>query len=322
MSIIFSDVMIRKSPLVMHKRELIPRVPTYPYLTTLPENYHDFEAVVLYFIHSCGLRYLKPSNDPIFPATLEGSDSFWTDPASHAHSVGCRQSFEICGSDGECYNVADLDSWAPFSTGSNKSAAEVAVLNLLTIAMKRTDVVLELPNAPELLAERLHSNSLSLGLDDGHWRQEMRRRFNITLATVQGLVVDMIQGRHDDTMREFRVWPGPDTLRAACSSVKFQTVGWRNINLVELILFSTSLLILWISTIKYNDRIFLVWLFMSLTSPRFCRVYKVSKDVINAPFTAIAQTIKALLPRRTRLPPCQPNAQDLAQMRSFSQDTT
>ena len=195
-------------------------------------------------------------------------------------------------------------------------------MNLLSIALMRTDIVLELPNAPELLAERLHSNSLSLGLDDDHWRQELRRRFDVTLATAQALVVEMVRGRQGDSMGQYRRWPQPDTIREACSSVKFQTVGWRNINFVELILFSAFLVMLWISTIKYEDRILLVWFFTSLAGPRACRTYQVSRGVIKASSTAIMDFMRALLHRKLRATHCQSNAEELAQVGNTIRTTT
>ena len=295
----------------MNKLELIPRVPTHSFFNLPPEDHDVLEIVNLYFVHFCGLRYLEPSNDPIFPATLEDPDLYWIDPTPHPHFIGCRSSPEICGSDGECTKISDFASWEPFTAGLNRSTSEAAVLNFLTIVIKRAGNAMELPLLPELLADRLRSGRLSVGLDDGHWRQELRRRFTITLATMQTLVADMIQGTHDDSMGEHRLWPGPNTTRAACSSMKFQTVGWRNINLVEAILFLASLLILWVSTVKYDDRILLRWLFVAASRIRDCRNYNSTKDIINALTLAILKAWRAWLPRKLRCLPCRHKPEEL-----------
>ena len=304
----------------MDKRELIPRVPASLSFEMPPEEYRNIEEVNLYFIHSCGLQYLKSSNDPIFPANLEGSDLHWMDPSPHPHIIGYRHTYEICDSDTRCFDQGNYDLWDRFSHDSNRSASEAAVMNLLTIAMRRAHSVMQLPLVPELLAERLHTTNLSIGLRNGHWQQEMRRRFDMQMSTVQNLIIDMIQERHDDSMGEYRIWPGPDTVREACSGVKFQTVGWRNINLVEMVLFSTLLLVLWISTIKYDGRILLTWLFVSLIGPRASRAYKSTMKRIDVPITAIAKMTEQCFSRRLSILPYQPNDQELSQVRENSQD--
>ena len=99
----------------------------------------------------------------------------------------------------------------------------------------------------------------------------MHRRFNVSLAHLQSSVVDLVRGLHSRRASYDRFFPNPDAIKEAYSSVEFRIVGWKNINFVEFTLFSSFLLIVWILTIRYKERIILEWLFdclMALQAPR------------------------------------------------------
>ena len=122
----------------------------------------------------------------------------------------------------------------------------------------------------------------------------MRRRFDITLANLQSQVFHLAQGRNGEKAGWVELTSEYNTIKEACSSVKFRTTGWRNINLTELVLFSVSLVSLWISTIKYKSRILLVWLFVSLTGREANRFYSLVKNGFKAMITIFAECVRLL----------------------------
>ena len=279
--------------------EGIPRVPRLGSRYPIALDHSNRDSVIgyatLFFIKSCGLRYLGPSSDPIFPADVEDPSDFWTDSSPYVHVIGCRETDELCNSAGVCYVLARNETTESFNISSAASASEAAVLKSPQSAMVLSTFASYLYNVPKLFAERLHFNGLSFALDDEHWHVEVRRQFDILLAHLQGAVVDMVRGKDSYKANHYELYPNPDAMKEACSRVKFQTVGWRNINVVELALFSTALFFLWISTIKYGERILLIWMYRLLTRSSTKRAYEALKERTRNGVAALVQSLMKLL---------------------------
>ena len=183
------------------------------------------------------MKYISPSSDSIFPADLESSDGYWIDSSEHPHILGCQDSTEICNSLGACL---DLDeNWDYFNASSDRPASEAAVLNLLgfSLSLSTTRIVSFELKVPRLLVDRLHSGSLSLGLGSNHWHSEARRLFEISLARLQVTVFNTARGKNGNK-DNYQLTPHEAGIfNQACSSFKIQTVGWKNISLLEFIFF-------------------------------------------------------------------------------------
>ena len=251
----------------------------------------------LFFVRSCGLQYLGPSPDPIFPADLKTSSGYWIDSSDAVHVIGCQEFKEICDPIGACFEVTA--HWDHFLPGFNRSASQAAVLNLLGLSFVYPSIVLG-GKMPELLADRSRTHDISLALGNDHWQVETRRLFDIMLASMQVRMVNIARGKYSNR-GNFQRW-SPSLYNEACFAMKIQTTGWKNINLLELVMFSASLLILCVSTIKYKGDILLVWLYgalMGLQTQRFCEF---TKDGLYILVTTTARTVRAILPLKPLSP--------------------
>ena len=225
-------------------------------MDNLPE---PFRMATLFFVRSCGLRYLGPSRDPIFPADLEIEPGYWIDSTDAVHVLGCQEFKEACDPTGKCFEAKDQVGRHAF--GADISDSQAAILTLMALALRSTVPFAEV-KLPELLADQVRTSNLSLALDDAHWQAEIRRHFEITLTRVQSAIFDIARGR-DSTQPHFRrLWPARPN--ESCPSIKIRATGWRNLNLMELMCYSTFLLLLWILTMKYKDEILLVLLYRNL----------------------------------------------------------
>ena len=240
--------------------EGIPRVPS----RTILQQYvnQSYSSATLYFVRSCGLEYLGPSLDPIFPADLETDSGHWIDSSDAVHILGCDDVKEVCDSTGSCYQITA--EWDGHVFAANKSDSEAAVLTLMALSLQSVYSFLD-DKIPELLADQYRTSNLSLALSNVHWQAEVRRLFEISNARLQIGVTNIARGRYSDEPGFWRLWPASSD--EFCPGILIRTNGWRNLNLLELVCFSTFLLFLWISTVKYGDEILLVLLHRRLMGP-------------------------------------------------------
>ena len=260
------------------------------------------KLVTLIFIKSCDIRYLGPSNDPIFPADLEIGRFTWIDSSDQPHILGCQESSMICDT-AECYSIEQIrcgrrstSGLEIFNAGFNRSVSDLAVLNLLALSLANSYIGQRDLTVNKLLAERSEiieskSELLSFALDDKHWQTEIRRLFEVSLARLQGTVVDFARGKNSD--RDNHVQSKQEAWKEACSLIKIQTKGWKNINVVEFVCFSSFLLLLWISTIKYRDQILLVWMYRLVIEPLSNRSHNAINHGINKLITTTTRTLQA-----------------------------
>ena len=235
----------------------MPRVPnSISSMTNLPESYR---TATLFFVRSCGLHYLGPSQDPMFPADLEIEPGHWIDSSDTVRVLGCQEYKEVCDPTGTCFEAKA--QWGRHAFGANTSESQAAILTLMALSLRST-ISLAVVKLPELLADRVRTSILSLALDNTHWQAEMRRQFEITLARVQSSIIDIARGEHSEQTDFQRMWPAHTG--ESCPSIKIRTTGWRNLNLLELVCYSAFLLILWVSTIKYKDEVLIVLVYRRL----------------------------------------------------------
>ena len=271
-------------------KEGIPRVPNRIRLKDSDYGSERKRATLL-FIRLCSLCYFGPSSDPVFPAdynyfTIDADSEMWIDTSQAPHVVGCQESRELCDSIGTCFEIDSLGE-SFFRAGVNRSASEAAILNLLRLSLTNSAMASKELSALELLAERYHRGSVSIALDKEHWHTEIRHFWHISLACLQAEVVKVARGKNGGKARYQEVYPG--LMAAACSSVKIQTVGWKNLNLVQLVSLSLCLFLLWVSTITYKGRVLLVWLYRLWITPLTHRIFELIETSINLIVTAPAQ---------------------------------
>ena len=200
------------------------------------------------------------------------------DKSQGPHVIGCQESRVFCDSTMNCFEIDSLGQ-SFFSTDVNRSASEAAVLNLLQLSMTNSAMSAQGLSTIGLLAEKYHRGAVSIALADNHWHTEIRHFWHASLARLQAGVVDVARGKNGGRARYQEVYPG--LLTAACSSVKFQTVGWKNINLLQLVSLSCCLFLLWISTITFKGHVLLIWFYGLLIKPLACRVFELVENSID-----------------------------------------
>ena len=224
------------------------------------------------------------------------------------HDRGCQESKEICDPVENCLEieqprVVHKVHWNFVSTRFSRSASDAAILLALLLAFSTIGDIES--GAVELLAERFRSGSRSLALDNKYWQAETRRLFDISLACLQGKVVNVARGKNSNMANYQSKFP--DVWKEACSSIKIQTTAWRNLNLTEFVCFSASLLFLWISTVRYGEHILFVRICRVLTGLVAQESYKIAKCGADVT-AAISRTVGAMLWRKPHLPFRQPSA--------------
>ena len=108
-------------------------------------------------------------------------------------------------------------------------------------------------------------SGVSLPLHPKQWMVEVHKVFAISLARMQRTIHIIAVGPEEETRGYRKV--GRDWGFDLCGFTKVQTVGWKNINLMELIALMFLVLALWILMTKVGDGIVLMWLFADILSP-------------------------------------------------------
>ena len=233
------------------------------------------------------MRYLGPSLDPIFPADLETESGYWIDSSDTVHILGCQEYKEVCDPTGACYEIKA--QWDRQLFGTSRSDSQIAALTLMALSLVQSSVSFDHGKIPEFLADQFRTSSLSPALNDEHWQAEVRRLFKISLARLQGGIVNVARGTYSDDPNFQRLWPTRSN--EFCPSIMIQTTGWRNLNLQELVYFSTFLLSLWISTIRYKDGVLLALICRGLTGLQAQRLCKLIKKGFSNLVTAMARMV-------------------------------
>ncbi|KAF2652818.1 hypothetical protein K491DRAFT_30134 [Lophiostoma macrostomum CBS 122681] len=102
----------------------------------------------------------------------------------------------------------------------------------------------------------------SSSLDVEQWKLECRRMFNMRLALLQLHVLGIAQGLGHDLPRARNLLEehGVD----AVGSILFQSNGWKNVKVAELLAFLGLCAWLWLATVMVGDRLLVWWLFKDI----------------------------------------------------------
>ena len=161
------SVSLRSFALPVNTKEGIPRVPNLD--ITKPGNGSDLNMATLFFMKSCGMFYLGPSSDTVFPAEVQDAQGYWSSHSQHPRVLGCQESRTICIPDGACFDLDQLGSKSIISNFRG-TASETSILKLLALSLSFSNIGAgDSSDSLGLLAERFHSGSLSTALGDEHW---------------------------------------------------------------------------------------------------------------------------------------------------------
>ena len=268
-----------------------------------PEFQAPNSEINVLFIRPMNIVYYGPNDDPIFPAavniTTPGAPIIWANPLQRSSVLGCADVSEI-------RDMETGDIWIPKALDWNRlnflDKERKNLLTLLVIALWRSDTFNAVTSRPgsRFDVQTKLVGSLSQNLDREQWKVEVRKMFETSLARIQGDVLDIVRGVGKDRpyARNFLT----EDNMSLCHIVKFQSVGWRNITLLWLVVLPTFSSLLWILTIEVGNPtgerqqvlppeeapadspeniVLLIWLFKNVHVPLNPRVRMISAWIVN-----------------------------------------
>lgn len=260
--------------------------------TKLHPNFDsNSSAITLLFIDNQDIQYAAYSDDAIFPARdlhpySSQKQKRWQDLGLSRKVLGCSDEKYIRDrrSGLELYQLDDLlhdrhsDHWWNITSPTLKGSKELpygykslTALRLLGLALLESDSA----SAVGFLrfqwldvASRI-VRGLSLPLDPHQWQLESHKLFNISLARMQIVIVNMAQGLPGVEIPllegAFDLFDG--SLADPCGMLRIHAVGMKNLSVSGLAGMLGMALGIWFLTIETEDSIMLMWLFRGLARP-------------------------------------------------------
>lgn len=147
-------------------------------------------------------------------------------------------------------------------------AQALQTLRLLGLSLKFSDTKAAFTyQDPSVLdAQRRVLLIMSLPLDPEQWKIEARRIFEISLARMQGDILDIARGKGANEVSVSNLLGNSNA--EICSMIKFQAVGWSNVSLVGFVSLLGLAFVLYLSTIEVGKSILLVWLCLHVLCPK------------------------------------------------------
>lgn len=190
-------------------------------------------TLTIVFVSSMHIYHIKPSFDPVFPATepryFDGiSDPYYFNADPKARAFACVDTTELCSPDGKtCWSMT-----APLPHNSPDSAAYWLMKWSLESSTIYDSIKWRLGKS--LLAQESVSQFVSNPLNPNQWEIESTQLFATSLARIQYDVWGIARG--EDRERPGYVEVTPDEGRGRlCRLFKFNTIGYTNINLLGFI---------------------------------------------------------------------------------------
>ncbi|MCJ1250939.1 hypothetical protein MMC30_008167 [Trapelia coarctata] len=204
--------------------------PEFDYWQPIPSlNPPDNSTLAIIFVSSMHIYHLKPSYDPIFPATqpryVDGfHDPYYYNSDPRARPLACVDTTELCSPDGTtCWPMtADLPDKVP-----NTPAYWLMKWSLRS---STTSESIKWRLGTALLAQEKISQSRSQPLSDDHWEAEAKQLFATSLARAQFDAWGIAVGENREQPGYIEVTPDEGKGRL-CGMYKFNSIGYTNINL-------------------------------------------------------------------------------------------
>ncbi|KAF2268910.1 hypothetical protein CC78DRAFT_529546 [Lojkania enalia] len=262
-----------------------------------PELQVPNSRVSLTFIRPINILYTKASSDPIFPATLELSNSehgsmmqhgdrLYSTPHKRSTVLACADSIEIRNPlNNEIWHLRYQNLTQLKSPAWQKVLPSLRMINTSYLApdyfVTRYTLASAHFNAPRRIRQFYSSP-----LDPEQWKLEVRRAFHTKLALTQFHVWGIAQGlgyelprAHDLLADSLFGENGVD----ARGRIVFPAHGYRNIKVAELMVFLGVSFTAWLVTVGVEDTVLLVWVIR--------RVVVVWKGPVSSQLTRIWQRI-------------------------------
>ena len=203
-------------------------------------------TLTIMFVSSMHIYHLKPSYDPIFPATQphyldEYHDPYYYNSDPRARVLACVDTTELCSPDGTtCWSMtANLPDKVP--------DAPAYWLMKWSLESSTTEESIKWRLGTALLAQERISDSRSQPLSDNHWEAEAKQLFATSLARAQFDARSIAIGEDREQPGYIEVTPAEGKGRL-CGLYKFNSMGYTNINLAAFIgLLSTHFALLFLS---------------------------------------------------------------------------
>lgn len=199
------------------------------------------------------IYHIKPSYDPIFPATdpyriPEYHEPYYYNSDPRAQALACVDTTELCSPDGKtCWSMTSgLPAGIPDTPGYWFMKWSLEASNVYDAIKWRL--------GSALLAQQKVSSSVSQPLSDRHWEKEAERLFTTSLARIQSDAwsIATAEGRNEPGYIEVTHDEGRGRL---CGIYKFKSIGFKNVSLAGFVLllmvpFLTLLFSLEVNTAK------------------------------------------------------------------------
>jgi len=204
-------------------------------------------TLTIMFITPMHIRYLHPSNDPIFTVNkeeLEGSFPIYYKKHDAKYRVlACIDSHEICSPDERCSSMTDLHS-----ANMNESTTFPPQYWLMKWSLEHSDIYHSIAKrlGAALVARHAISQYTSMPLSDRHWVVEARRLFETSLARIQLDAWGI--GSGEDRVYKGEDWyhdEKPAAVGDLCGIIKFQSTGYINIGIWIFCLVIMVMLLVW-----------------------------------------------------------------------------
>lgn len=203
------------------------------------------------FISSMHIYHVKPSFDPLFPATTpryfpDEHYPYYYNADPRARPFACVDTSELCSPSGEtCWSMK-----TPLPTDSPNTTAYWLMKWSLENSNTYESIKWRLGSA--LLAQESVSQSVSIPLPENQWEIEARQLFATSLARIQYDAWGIARGEGRGQPGYIEVTPdeGRDKL---CSFYKFRSTGYTNMNLIGLISLPLMALVIFILSLDVSS---------------------------------------------------------------------
>jgi hypothetical protein len=193
---------------------------------------------VLLFVAPFDVKYPTRSDDPIFPARklvrgdaslspgLQEFQTYWTNDELHAGVLGCVESAEICTPSMDRCGDPWLDTSLAYIS-DEMAATYVGMLHsgYWNSIQTRTAQVLD-------ATRRIVDARISLPLDKAQWKLEARRLFEMSLVRAKLEVLELARGTRATNPGFLNYLDA--SMRGACTKIKLQAKGYKNLSFVGL----------------------------------------------------------------------------------------
>lgn len=196
---------------------------------------HHAEAdVSLYLLHASGIIYHEPVDDEWFSAHSQarfGNRTYYRSD-NLTRFLGCTEQHQFCnlnpmanGSSCTPLTGATLVQDLATRDSMKLSDLQLRILSRFTVYLLQTTMILCVNSAISLQAYELLSDTMSRRLPNNQWQIEVTTWFNVALAKLQALLVEISSGPSSHSAGSIIFPPSDEYDQALCSAQKVRQSG-------------------------------------------------------------------------------------------------